>query len=250
MSTAELVNQDEAQISRQPSLMAIIDRLSSSTNFDPGKMLALLEMQERWESNQARKAFNVAFSDFKSEAVTIVKNVTVKDGPLKGKKYADLFGVVNVVTPVMSRHGLSHSWKLTKDEPTWMEVTCTIRHTLGHSESVSMGAAPDTGPGRNAIQARGSAKSYLERYTLLAAVGMAAENADDDAAAAGQPEGTRLAPQVIGAALDDIEACRDLVELQRVHKRVCKMAQDSGDKDAELQFIKASQARKAVVRNA
>ena len=233
-----------------PSLMSIIERITLSPDFDPGKMLQLLEMQERWEKNQERKAFNVAFSDFKSEAVTIVKNVTVKDGPLKDKKYADLFGVVSAVTPAMSKHGLSHSWKLTKDDPAWMEVTCTIRHVLGHSESVSMGAAPDTGPGRNPIQARGSAKNYLERYTLLAAVGMAAANADDDAAAAGQAQGSRLAWQVVGAALDDIDGCNDLVELQRVHKRVCKMAQDAEDKDAELQFIKASQARKAAIRNA
>lgn len=229
------------------SPMALI-QIAVSQGADIERLAKLMELQERWEANQARKAFGVAFSDFKSEAVTIVKNVTVKDGPLKGKKYADLFGVVDAVTPVMSRHGLSHSWKLTKDEPTWMEVTCTIRHILGHSESVSMGAAPDTGPGRNAIQARGSSKSYLERYTLLAAVGMAAESVD--AAAAGQAQGTRLDPKVVGAALDDIEACRDLVELQRVHKRICKMAQDAEDKDAELRFIKASQARKVEIRNA
>jgi hypothetical protein len=49
-----------------------------------------------------------------------------------------------------------------------------------------MGAAPDTGPGRNAIQARGSAKSYLERYTLLAATGTAAADQDNDGNGAGK----------------------------------------------------------------
>lgn len=45
-----------------------------------------------------------------------------------------------------------------------------------------MGGAPDTGPGRNAIQARGSAKSYLERYTLTAILGLSAQDSDDDGA--------------------------------------------------------------------
>jgi hypothetical protein len=162
--------------------MAIMQNASIDT------LERLLAMQERWEANQAVKAYNVAFSAFKAESIRVVKNVTVSDGPLKGKKYADLYGVVSAVIPVLSKHGLSHSWKLTKDEPTWMEVTCTIRHELGHFESVSMGAAPDTGPGRNAIQARGSAKSYLERYTLLAAIGMAATDDDGNGGGGGKKE--------------------------------------------------------------
>jgi hypothetical protein len=152
------------------------------------QVTALMGLVERYDANQARKAFNVAFSEFKAEAITIVKNVTVLAGPLKDTKYANLFGVVDAVTPMLSKHGLSHSWKLTKDDPTWMEVTCTIRHILGYSESVSMGAAPDVGPGRNAIQARGSAKSYLERYTLLAATGLSASDEDDDGQGVGLPE--------------------------------------------------------------
>lgn len=147
---------------------------------DIEKLTALMQLAERWEANQAKKAFNAAFSAFKAEAVTIVKNVDVKDGPLKGKKYADKFGVVGVVAPILSKHGLSHSWKLTKDDKEWMEVTCTLKHVLGHAETAAMGAAPDIGPGRNAIQARSSANSYLERITLLAITGMAASDEDDD----------------------------------------------------------------------
>lgn len=213
---------------------------------DIDKLTKLMELQERHEANIARKAFNVSFSAFKSEAVRVVKNVTVSDGPLKGKKYADLFGVVDAVTPVLSKHNLSHSWRLTKDEPAWMEVTCTIRHSLGHFESVSMGAAPDTGPGRNAIQSRGSAKTYLERYTLLAAVGLAAANDDDGKATSAS--GSRLSDEVVGSSLDDIDACVNLVELQRVYTRVCKMAQEADDKAAELAFIKRSNERKAAIR--
>jgi hypothetical protein len=142
----------------------------------------LMALQERWEANEARKAFNKAFAAFKAEAVEIVKGTTIKDGPLKGKKHANLDDVVSAVTPKLSEHGLSAAWKLTTDEKDWMVVTCTLSHEAGHFESVSMGGMPDSGPGRNAIQARGSVKTYLERYTLTAILGLAARDADDDGA--------------------------------------------------------------------
>lgn len=145
----------------------------------------LMTLKREWEADEARKMFNEAFAAFKAEAIVIVKNTEIKDGPLKGKKHANLFDVVNAVTPHLSAHGLTISWKLTKDEKDWMEVTCTLRHVGGHSESVSMGSGPDTGPGRNSIQARGSAKAYLERYTATGILGLAAKDADDDGKKAG-----------------------------------------------------------------
>jgi hypothetical protein len=145
----------------------------------------MLELQERWEAGEARKAYNVAFAAFKAEAVHIIKNKQVTDGPLKGKSYAELHAVVDALTPALSQHGLSASWKLTKDEKDWMEVTCTLRHVKGHEESVSMGGPPDAGGAKNAIQARASTKSYLERYTLKAICGVAEGGEDDDGAGGG-----------------------------------------------------------------
>ena len=167
------------------SLMKIIDRAAMDPSFDVAKLEQLLAMKERWEANEARKAFNVAFADFKAEAVAILKNRQVTDGPLKNKRYAELFSVVNAVTPALSKHGLSASWKLTKDEKDWIEVTCTLKHVLGHSESVSMSAGPDAGGAKNAIQARASTITYLERYTLKAICGVAEQEDDNDGNGAG-----------------------------------------------------------------
>lgn len=145
------------------------------------------QMQKEWEADEAVRKFNEAFAAFKAEAIVIVKGTTINDGPLKGKKHANLFDVVDAVTSKLSAHGLSIAWKLTKDEKDWLEVTCTLRHSAGHFETVSMGSGPDMGPGRNAIQARCSAKTYLERYTATAILGLAAQDADDDGDAAGKP---------------------------------------------------------------
>lgn len=140
----------------------------------------MMELQERWEANEARKAYNTAFAAFKDEAIRIIKNREVNAGPLSGKKYAELFAVVNAVTPALSKHGLSASWRITKDEKDWIEVTCTIKHISGHSESVAMGGPPDEGGAKNKIQARASTVSYLERYTLKAITGLSEQEDDKD----------------------------------------------------------------------
>lgn len=142
----------------------------------------LMDLQERHQANEARNAYNEAFAAFKAEAIRIIKNRTVTDGPLKAKKYAELFAVVNAVTPALSRHGLSASWQITKDERDWIEVTCTLKHAGGHSEAVTMGGPPDTGGAKNAIQSRASTVSYLERYTLKAILGLSEQDEDDDGA--------------------------------------------------------------------
>ncbi|MAB96971.1 MAG: single-stranded DNA-binding protein [Pseudomonadaceae bacterium] len=140
----------------------------------------MMDLQERWAKGEAKKAYDAAFASFKAEAVTIIKGKNVTDGPLKGKSYAELHDVVNAVTPALSKHGLSSSWKLTKDEKDWMEVTCYLRHVGGHEESVSMGGPPDAGGAKNAIQARASTKTYLERYTLKGITGLSEQGEDDD----------------------------------------------------------------------
>jgi hypothetical protein len=140
----------------------------------------LRALQKEWEADEARKAFNNAFAAFKAEAVQIIKNRTVDQGPLVGKKYAELFAVVNAITPALSKHGLSAAWKLTKDEKDWIEVTCILKHASGHSDSMSMGGPPDTGGAKSPIQARASTVSYLERYTLKAICGVSEQGDDRD----------------------------------------------------------------------
>jgi len=140
----------------------------------------LMGLHERWEANQARKAFTEAFAAFKAEAVTVVRNRLVTDGPLKGKSYAELTAFVDAVTPALSKHDLTASWDVTKDEKDWIEVTCIIEHVLGGSKRVSLGGPPDAGGAKNAIQARASTVTYLERHTLKAACGLAEQGDDKD----------------------------------------------------------------------
>lgn len=172
----------------------------------PEQIEKMMALQERWEANEARKAYNAAFAAFKAEAIQIVRNKQVTNGPLQGKAYAELFSVVKALTPALSRHGLSASWKLTKDEPNWMEVTCYLRHVQGHEESVSMGGPPDAGGAKNPIQARASTKSYLERYTLKAICGVAEGGEDDDGNGGGEGQEDEVLQAGRDAAMQGMQA--------------------------------------------
>lgn len=169
-----------------------------SQGADLAQIEKMMDLQDRWERKEAEKAYNAAFAAFKAEAVRIVKGRKVTDGPLRGKEYAELHDVVDAVTPALSRHGLSAAWKLTRDEKDWIEVTCTLKHVGGHSESVSMGGPPDVGGAKNALQARASTKSYLERYTLKAICGVAEGGDDTD----GNPPAPKASLELIAAARD------------------------------------------------
>ena len=59
-------------------------------------------------------------------------------------------------------------------------MTCTVSHILGHSKSSQMQLPPDTGPGRNALQAIGSAHSYGKRYLTLDMLNIITEGEDSD----------------------------------------------------------------------
>lgn len=207
---------------------------------DPATIKELMDLQERWEKAEALKAFNVAFAEFKAEAVQVVKNRTVDAGPLKDKKYAELFSVVNAVTPPLSAHGLSTSWKITKDEKDWIEVTCYLKHSLGHSESVSMGGPPDAGGAKSAIQARASTVSYLERYTLKAICGVAEQGDDKD----GGATDLGLAEKVRADHLSAIEEAATMEALEKAYLKAIGAAKDAKDKPAIRDFAAAKDKRK------
>lgn len=176
----ELTESPSRMLATEQPTPAYLLQLAVQQGADLDKLERLMALQERWEATEARKAYDAAFSAFKAEAVVIIKNKSVSAGPLSGKKYAELFSVVNAVTPALSRHGLSSSWQITKDLPDWIEVTCTLKHTAGHTETVSMGGPPDIGGAKNPIQARASTVSYLQRYTLKAITGLSEQEDDTD----------------------------------------------------------------------
>jgi len=140
-----------------------------------------MELQFTWEKRQAEKAYNKAISDFKSNPPEIIKESKVDFESPKGRthyKYANLANVIEKVTPELSKHGLSVSWRTAQNGK--VSVTCRISHELGHYEETTLQADNDNTGNKNPIQALGSAVSYLQRYSVLCLLGLACADADDD----------------------------------------------------------------------
>jgi len=142
----------------------------------------MLDLQERYEANEARKAYTEAMSAFKKDPPEIEKDRRVEYKTTSGTtKYdhASLGNVAQKINAALGMHGLSAAWTTDQNEK-GVTVTCKITHTQGHFETTSLTAANDSSGGKNAIQALGSTISYLQRYTILALTGLATNDMDDD----------------------------------------------------------------------
>jgi hypothetical protein len=172
---------DIAVIDRSPAGMMM---MAIARGLDLGQVEKAMALQERWEANEARKAYHDAMAEFKANPPEIDKDRHVKFQTSKGiteYNHASLANVTGKINSALSQHGLSAGWKVAQADRL-ITVTCTITHRMGHSESTSLTAAPDDSGSKNPIQAVGSAISYLERYTLLALSGLATHEMDDDSA--------------------------------------------------------------------
>ena len=173
-------------VAASPMLALLSDAIQKGASIEV--LRELKGLAKEMADDEAAKAFSVAFAAFKSEVVTVIRGKEVTDGPLKGRKYAELHSFVDAATPALAKHGLSHSWSVTRDEKDWIEVTCTIEHALGGKKQVSQGGPPDNGGAKNPLQARISTVTYLERATLKAVCGLAEKGDDDDGAGGGAGE--------------------------------------------------------------
>lgn len=159
-------------------------------------MEKLLGLQERWEANQARKAFDEAMAAAKAEIPIIGKNRTVDFTSAKGRtnyRHEDLAEIARVVNPILGRHGLSYRFRTSTEPNGPVTVTCVVSHRLGYSEENTLSGGKDESGNKNSLQAVGSTLTYLQRMTLKASLGLAASD-DDDGKASGQsaPEPVRI----------------------------------------------------------
>ena len=158
--------------------MEMLDRaVSSGAGIDT--LTKLMDLQERWEKNQARKMFDEAIADAKAEIAPVVRNATGHNS----KKYADFAAIARAVDPVITKHGLSYRFRTQQTDR--IHVTCVLSHKAGHSEETTLAGPPDASGSKNAIQAIGSTLTYLQRYSLTQALGLAATDDDDGVTSTG-----------------------------------------------------------------
>lgn len=155
--------------------LAVI-RLAIDRGASPEALERLMALQERWEASQARREFAEAMAAARAEIKPIEKTRMVSFGKPGGAKttyaHEDLAGIADYVVPILSRHGLSYRYSTSQGDA-GVSVSCIIFHRSGHSETTTLAAGRDESGSKNHIQALGSTVTYLQRYTLKAALGLA-----------------------------------------------------------------------------
>jgi hypothetical protein len=203
-----------AEIAHAPAQTtpAIIE-LALRQKVDTEQLRALMELQEKWEAREAQKAFTRAMAAFKAACPAVLaKDGTVDFTGAKGRtayRHATLGGICDVVTPHLSAHGLSVGWAATQLDKGLVTVKTTITHEHGHSESVTLCAPRDESGNKNTIQSIGSVCTYLQRYGLLMALGLATSEMDDDG---------REGPPAPRATKPPAEAKKNSATAERIRK--------------------------------
>jgi hypothetical protein len=152
---------------------------------DLGSVKEMLAMSRELAAEHARRAFDTAIAEAKSEIPVVAKNAKGHND----KRYADFSAYAMALKPILAKHGLSYRFRTDQTDGK-ITVTCILSHRAGHSEENSLSGPSDTSGSKNAIQAVGSTLTYLQRYTLIQALGLAAGEDDDGKAAGGKDDRT------------------------------------------------------------
>ena len=161
----------------------ILQYVLAQENVNIDALERIMALQEKTRQREAEAAFNSAMAEAKEQIPVIMKTKKVSFGDTK-YSHEDLAEITKVLTPIISPLGLSYTWD-TDYKDSMVIVTCVISHKSGYSKNTTLPAPIDTSGKKNAIQSIGSTVTYLQRYTLKAAFGLAVAN-DDDARFSGQ----------------------------------------------------------------
>ncbi|MEM6413168.1 MAG: ERF family protein [Pseudomonadota bacterium] len=205
----------------------------------------LMALQERWEANQARKAFVAAMANARAKFEPILKR---HNGYNNRYKYEQLSDIETAVRSALSEHGITYEWQTEDSDDGRIRVTCIATHSDGHNKTNSLSCHPkdvaDPKANMNGAQRIQTAVTYLERITLKALLGLAA-GPDSDGVAGEQAYDTAPLKQQI----DDAEDFPALAEVAEELNAVSDMP-NSARAELLQYFSNRQRALKAELNNA
>lgn len=152
---------------------------------DASQLEKLMDLQERWERNQAEKLFNAAMHACQEEMPRVIRN---SENQQTGSSYANLEGVQNISRPVYAKHGFSLCYG-EADCPvaSFKRTICDVRHVGGHCVRFHLdlpidgvGAKGNAIGAMNPVQACISTTSYGQRRLLCMIFNITLAGEDDD----------------------------------------------------------------------
>ena len=166
----------------------------------------------------------------------------IKDSanPFFKSKYADLASVVEAIRAAFSANGLSYIQTVQPSDRDEVRVETMILHSSGEWISCGVLALPVS---KVDAQGYGSALTYARRYSLSAAVGVAPEDDDGNAATMAKPRQIDYSKHING-----LGAAATLEDLQKVFTVAYKSAQAANDTAGMHLLTNAKNERKAALQ--
>jgi hypothetical protein len=168
-------------VDKMPVKQSPIEMASSliEQKVDPAFVEKMLDLQIKFEENEAKKAFHKAMAAFKIDCPDVEKDMYNEQ---YDSWYTSLGKLVSTISPHMSKHGLSHDWVQEHIDDNKIKVAFTVTHELGFSKTNSFSSPPDTSGKKNPIQQMKSAVTYLKSITFESGMGLASteSNLSDD----------------------------------------------------------------------
>lgn len=204
----------------------------------------LMDLQERWQANQAKAAFLRAMSDFQSKCPNLMKSKKVdypsKSGGQNVKYgYTPLDKITKTIKDVLKECGLSYRWEF-EDIDDKMRCWCIVSHVDGHFEKSSMVAGKDSTGNKNDIQSIGSARTYLQRYTLIGALGLSTADEDNDGKTT-KPDASKIPEPETDPIIVKANECKTIAEVNKIYSGLTS--------EQQPKYIDALRKRKEEIKN-
>jgi hypothetical protein len=152
-------------------------------NIPADKLEVMMKMRREVLSDQAREAFQTHYAEFSAELPQVERDGTVtlvKDGVAKGSyPFTTIEAMDVVIRPLLAKHGFAISFT-SRDDKDSVTITGTLSG-WGWERNSTYTLPPDAGPGRNALQARGSSRRYAKRYITDDLCNVVRKGKDNDA---------------------------------------------------------------------
>ncbi len=177
--------------------VAMLREVSALPNINPEVVDRLLAAQERVMDRNARMAFDAAIIALQPELPVFDKDGRITVDKIGGTKleqaiikgrYAKYETVKPILTPLLHKHGLSLTHRITTAPDGRMRVTAVVKGHGHTDDSCYFDLAADPTGNKNPAQASASAVSYGKRHTAFAALGLVAKEEDDDGEGSGKPK--------------------------------------------------------------
>lgn len=162
--------QEPRELAAQPTPMELL-QVAIEKDIDTDKLEKLMELQERWEANQARRLFSEAMHACQQEMPMVIRDA---ENSQTKSRYARLERIQHDVRPVYSQHGFSLSYgegQAARDG--YKRTICDVRHSAGHVEQYHLdlpidGVSAKGNPigSMNPVQAAVSTTTYGQRRLL------------------------------------------------------------------------------------